>query len=88
MLLGREPVAFLSAFGAIVALLVGFGLPVTPAQVGLIMAAVHALLGLLARANVSPVTPGVSAVPAVPLSGWVEMSPAVRQILSSLLTRP
>ena len=44
----KEPAAILGAVGAIVALAVGFGLSLTPAQVGLILAATQAVLALVA----------------------------------------
>lgn len=51
---GREPAVWLAAISAVVALGIGFGLPVTPGQFGLIMAAVAAVLGLLTRSQVAP----------------------------------
>ena len=50
----REPALILAAVGALLALVIGFGAPVTPAQLGLIMAAVSAGLGLATRTRVSP----------------------------------
>ena len=41
---GREPALWMGAVGAVIALGIGFGLPVTPVQFGLIMAAVAAIL--------------------------------------------
>lgn len=52
-----EPALVLGAVNALVALGVGFGLHVTPAQVGLINAAVAALVALGVRARVTPVVP-------------------------------
>lgn len=54
----REPAIILGLVGAAIALGVGFGLPVTPAQVGLIMAFVSAILAFVVRAQVVP-TPKV-----------------------------
>lgn len=51
-LFGREPALIIGAIGALIALGVGFGLPVTPAQVGLIMAAVAAILAVVTRSQV------------------------------------
>jgi hypothetical protein len=51
----REPALWLGAVNALLALSVAFGLPVTPSQVGLINAAVAAILSLIIRAQVSPV---------------------------------
>lgn len=53
----REPALILGAVNALLALAVGFGLSVTPEQVGLINAAVAAVLSLVVRQRVSPVTP-------------------------------
>jgi hypothetical protein len=50
----REPALIVSAFSAILALTIGFGVAVTPVQFGLIMAAVSALLGLVTRSQVTP----------------------------------
>ena len=52
--MSKEPALILAAVGAIIALVMGFGAPVTTVQFGLIMAAVSAVLGLLTRARVSP----------------------------------
>lgn len=54
MRLNNEPTLIIGAIGAIIAVAVGFGLPVTPAQVGLIMAAVSAVLALIVRSQVTP----------------------------------
>lgn len=51
----REPALILGAVNALLALCVGFGLSVTPEQVGLINAAVAALLSLVVRQQVAPV---------------------------------
>lgn len=54
MILGREPAVLLGLVGSLIALGVGFGLDVTPEQVGLIMAAVSAILGAITRTRVTP----------------------------------
>ena len=51
-----EPALFLGAVNALVALAVGFGLSVTPAQVGLLNAAVAAVLAFVVRHKVTPYT--------------------------------
>jgi hypothetical protein len=51
---GREPAVWIGAINAILALAVGFGLPLTSTKVGLINATVAALLGLYTRSQVSP----------------------------------
>lgn len=51
---GREPALIIGAIGALIALGVGFGLPVTSSQVGLILAAVTAVLTLITRSQVVP----------------------------------
>lgn len=53
-LLGREPALILGAINAILAVAVGFGLAVTPEQVGLINAACAALVAVIVRAQVTP----------------------------------
>ena len=53
---GREPALILAAVQAIVALVVAFGLDLTPEQVGGILAASAALLGVLTRSQVTPVS--------------------------------
>ena len=53
----REPALILGAVGAVIALAVSFGLPVTTEQVGFILAAVSAILALITRSRVTPVTP-------------------------------
>lgn len=50
----REPALWIGAISALIALAVGFGLPITPQQVGLIMAAVSAVLAFVTRSQVSP----------------------------------
>lgn len=54
-LFGREPALVLGAINAILALAVGFGLNVTSEQVGLINAAVAAILSVIVRQRVSPI---------------------------------
>jgi hypothetical protein len=82
----REPALILAACGAILSLAVGFGLPVTPAQVALIMAAVFAVLGLVTRSQVSPAGTVVAQVntagvlvagPAHPLPAGTRIKPDV-----------
>lgn len=51
---GREPALLLGALNAIIAVAVGFGLDVTPEQVGLINAAVAAVLAVVTRQKVTP----------------------------------
>ena len=50
----REPAVILGLVGALIALGVGFGLPVSQEQTGLILAAVSAVLGFVTRARVTP----------------------------------
>lgn len=52
---GREPALILGVANALLALAVGFGLDVTPEQVGRINAAVAAILSVVVRSQVSPV---------------------------------
>jgi len=51
----REPALWLGAINAILALAVAFGLPVSNYQLGMINAAMAAILSLIIRAQVSPV---------------------------------
>lgn len=51
---GREPALWIGAINAILAVAVGFGVPLESTNVGLINAAVAALLGLYTRSQVSP----------------------------------
>lgn len=51
---GREPALILNLVGALIALAVGFGLNVTPEQVGLILAATTSVLGFAIRSQVTP----------------------------------
>ena len=53
-LFGREPALILGAVNALIAVAVGFGLNITPEQVGLINAAVAAVLSVIVRAQVTP----------------------------------
>lgn len=52
----REPALIVGFVGAVIALAVSFGLPVTAEQVGFILAAVTAALAFVTRSQVSPVT--------------------------------
>lgn len=56
---GREPALILGALTALIALAVGFGLDVTEEQVGLILAAVSAVMALIIRSQVTPVRRGL-----------------------------
>jgi hypothetical protein len=49
-----EPAAILGAVQAIVALVVAFGLSLSPEQIGSIMAAVAAVVAVVVRSQVSP----------------------------------
>ena len=51
----REPVAILATLQTILGLVLAFGISLSQEQVGAIMAAAAAILGLLARSQVSPV---------------------------------
>ena len=51
----REPALILAAIQALLAVAVGFGLDVTPEQVGLILAATAAVIGVITRSRVEPV---------------------------------
>lgn len=53
--MNSEPVLVLGAVNAVIALAVGFGLNVSPEQVGLINAAVAALISVFLRRKVNPV---------------------------------
>jgi len=53
-ILNREPAMFVAVIQAILALVIAFGLDLTPEQVGAIMAVAAGVLGLVTRANVSP----------------------------------
>lgn len=52
---GREPALVLAAVQAVLAVAVGFGLPVTTEQMALILAAVAAVIGVITRSRVTPV---------------------------------
>lgn len=52
---GREPAMILSAVSAVVSLAVGFGLDLTTEQMGLIVAAVSTVIGVVTRQRVTPV---------------------------------
>jgi len=45
----------MAALQSLLALAVGFGLDITPEQIGLILAAVAGVVGLIVRSQVSPV---------------------------------
>lgn len=62
MIFRREPAVLLSLVSAVIALAAGFGLDVTEEQVGLIMAAVVAVIGFVTRSQVTP-TASVEAGP-------------------------
>ena len=49
-----EPAAWVAVISAAIAVGVGFGLPVTSEQVGLIMAFVNVTAGLFVRSQVTP----------------------------------
>ena len=52
---GREPVLILSLVEAAIALVSAFFTPLDPAQIGVLMAFSAALIGVLARQQVTPV---------------------------------
>lgn len=52
---GREPAVILAAVQAVLAVAVGFGLPVSTETMALIMAAVAAVIGVITRSRVTPV---------------------------------
>lgn len=54
MIFGREPALILGFLAALLALGIGFGLDLTTEQVGLIMAAASALVGVITRSVVTP----------------------------------
>jgi hypothetical protein len=58
MIFKREPALILGALNAILAVAVGFGLDIDPEQVGLINAAVAAVLAVIVRTQVSPTPEG------------------------------
>lgn len=51
---GREPALVLAALQAILALAVGFGLPISTEQMALILAATAAVIGVITRQQVTP----------------------------------
>lgn len=51
---GREPVAIVATLQTLLALLLAFGVELTVEQTGAILAATAAVLGLVARAKVTP----------------------------------
>ena len=57
----REPILWLAAVQAAIALVTSFGLDMTGEQTGAVMAVSAALLGLVARRRVSPVVDPVPA---------------------------
>lgn len=54
MIFKREPVMFLAVVQTLVALVVSFGVDLSTQQVGAITAASAAILGLIARSQVTP----------------------------------
>ena len=52
MIFRREPAVLLSLVSSVIALAIGFGLDITSEQVGLIMAAVTAVIGVVTRSQV------------------------------------
>ena len=50
---GREPVVILSAVQSVIALAMGFGLPITSEQMALILTVTGSLLALFARSQVT-----------------------------------
>lgn len=50
----NEPAMFLAVVQSILALVVSFGLNLTPEQIGSIMAVSSAILGLITRSQVTP----------------------------------
>ena len=52
-----EPALILALVGSLIALVVSFGFKLSPEQIGGIMAAVSAILGVVTRSQVTPVTP-------------------------------
>lgn len=56
----REPAAILAVASAAIALAIGFGAPITTQQMGLIMAFVSSVVGLITRSQVTPVGSGQS----------------------------
>lgn len=50
-----EPAAYVAVISALIAVAVGFGLPISAEQGGLIMAFINVLAGLFIRSQVTPV---------------------------------
>lgn len=55
--LGREPVLWMIAAQALIALAIAFGVDLTADQVAAVMAAIAGVLGLIVRSRVTPVLP-------------------------------
>lgn len=53
---GREPALIIGAISALIAVAMGFGLDISQEQFGLVMAAVSAVLSVVTRSQVSPVS--------------------------------
>ncbi len=51
---GREPAMVLALVQAVIALVVAFGLSLTPDQIGAILAVTAVILGLITRSRVRP----------------------------------
>ena len=51
---GMEPAAIAGLVGAIISLVVSFGIKLSPDQIGAVMAVTTAILGLIVRSQVSP----------------------------------
>lgn len=51
---GREPAVIIGVIQALIALGIGFGLELSPEQVGSILAATAAVLALVTRSQVTP----------------------------------
>ena len=60
----REPALIVALIGALIALLIAFGLHLSAEQVGAVMALVTAALGLVTRSRVTP----AAVIPAAPVS--------------------
>ncbi len=57
MIFGREPVLVMAAIQAAIALVVSFGLHLSPEQIGALVAFSAAVCGLIARQRVTPTEP-------------------------------
>jgi len=53
----QEPAVWVALITALLALAVGFGLPITPEQKTLIIAVLPLIAGVIIRSQVTPVTP-------------------------------